>query len=676
MSLNDYMRNLNFQIKAKEIGEASWGDSRRKYKPMTMPTVDNLLTSGVQLNKQQNLRNEMVQKYIQEQDQPVRVTVDGEVRDFKFHQVEKPQLYSTEDVERDLQRYEETREDIENRKAQAREYFRRRIGVFEQVIRDREAILDRVEQDKAQLIDDMRIIQESGDRRRLQEWIALRREYVDLDTVQTKTLQDEILDLQFELADVKNELESAIKEIDVDKNQNELVKARVQNELKHNKDEIRSYEQELLALNVGKLNTKQEPMESDEAYFERLQRLADTPYADGGTQEKAQIEQKQQLRDNLISITRSPEVINQVVNGMDFEDPMNIYDLNKIFPIFKERFLKIYGSDNKNVTAQDIINFAEKVVKAPEPDQEQQATDFDGDVTKTDDTLILYDPQGNEFYFKYLEGTMRFNTGERKKRRQDLEEVDKIISKKDMLFYSIMGDDGSFFNINTPTTLKELLRTIGRQSLEKAGLTENSTKRQFIDRMKQLDIDPTDIRPVYIGYQPEGLKQIDHHIVGVGMNSDPKDIPSKVSFGDNVLDLKKLYLKNIFGISDKNGRKIHGIKNTPVSDNFVKVIFNIINGKDLLGKDLSTLSSSEKLFLELVLATSGLHKKHNTGGASQSIEKVKHDYKIIIGEIESGNNGSEIKKKLYEALYSLAHLGAINKGQAQKQYKEIVKSFF
>jgi hypothetical protein len=162
----------------------------------------------------------------------------------------------------------------------------------------------------------------------------------------------------------------------------------------------------------------------------------------------------------------------------------------------------------------------------------------------------------------------------------------------------------------------------------------------------------------------------------VGMNSDPKDIPAKISFGDNVLDLKKLYLKNIFGISDQKGRKIHGIKNTPVSDNFVKVIFNIINGKDLLGKDLSTLTSGEKHFLELVLATSGLHKKHNTGGSTQSIEKVKHDYKIIIGEIESGNNGSEIKKKLYEILYSLAHLGAINKGQAQKQYKEIVKSFF
>jgi len=668
MSLNDYMKNLNFRIKAKEIGEASWGDSRRKYKPMTMPTVDQLLTSGVALNKQQNSRNEMVQKYIQEQDQPVRVTVDGEVRDFKFHQVEKPYVIDEAEIADQLAEYEDNKRQLEDQRYAIRERARRDTDALQQAIQDGSDRLDAIEQRKAQLLDEMNQIQASGDGSLYGEWLRRRRLYVDLDTDETDYTKGQITRYQGEYQDILDQLDNAMRQLDGELLDNERIKAQAQNMEKSNKDEIKAYEQELLALNVGKLSTKQEPMESDEEYFERLQRLADMPYADGSTEEKARIDQKQELRDNLVSLTRNQELINQVVNGLDYENFIDVYELNKVFPIFKERFLKVYGVNNKNITAQDIIDFAAKIIKSPEPQASQQEKP-EGDFVVMENALLLFSPQGDEFYFKYLEGTHRFQT-------EDDEGVRKVISKTDLLFYSLVGEEGSFKNINTPTTLKEILIAIGSATLGEIGATVNTTKKQFINIMKSLDIEPTDIRPDYVGVEPEGMNRTPHHIVGVGMNSDPKDIPSRVSFGDNVLDLKKLYLKNIFGISDKKGRKIHGIKNTPVSDNFVKVIFNIINGKDLLSKDLSTLTSGEKHFLELVLATSGLHKKHKTGGATQSIEKVKHDYKIIIGEIESGNNGSEIKKKLYEVLYSLAHLGAINKGQAQKQYKEIVKAFF
>jgi hypothetical protein len=101
-----------------------------------------------------------------------------------------------------------------------------------------------------------------------------------------------------------------------------------------------------------------------------------------------------------------------------------------------------------------------------------------------------------------------------------------------------------------------------------------------------------------------------------------------------------------------------------------------VNGKELLSKDLGRLNTNEKIFLETILTASGLHKKHNTGGKTSSIDKVKDDYKIIIGEIESGNNGSEIKKKLNETLLTLSHLGAISNGQARKQYKDIIANYF
>jgi hypothetical protein len=663
MSLNDFMKNLNYKIKAKEVGEASWG-TRQKYKPMTMPSVDTLLSSGTQLNKQQNLRNEMVKKYIKEQEQPVQVTIDGEVRDFKFHQVEKPEFF---DVEDEMNGYLHLRDKVAMERTETMIEAEHEIDdIVERINRwkRRKTLID---YHKNQLIANMKEIQDAGDGSRFAEWQESRAQYIQLDG-QDDQSDENIQHLEHLLQTKKDGFAQIYRNYDMNEAQLEELKADIQNKEKQNSQKIKAYGEELQALNVGKLNTKQEPMESDEEYFERLTRLADLPYADGNTEEKARIEQKQELRDNFLSITRNQELINQVINGMDYENFIDIYELNKVFPIFKERFLKVYGVNNKNITAQDVIDFAYKIIQSPEP-QIIKKEEAEGDFVVMENALLLFDKQGGEFYFKYLEGTHRFPV-----ERED--GVRKIISKTDLLFYSLTGEEGSFKNINTPTTLKEILIAIGSQTLGEIGATINTTKKQFIGIMKSLQIEPTDIKPDYVGLEPEGMNQTEHHIVGVGMNSDPKNIPNKIHFGDNVINLKKLFLKNILSLTTPKGAQIFGIKNTPVSDNFVKVIFDIVNGKDLLSKDLGSLNNNEKIFLETILTASGLHKKHNTGGKTQSIEKVKHDYKIIIGEIESGNNGSEIKKRLNETLLTLSHLGVISNGQARKQYKDIISNYF
>jgi hypothetical protein len=281
---------------------------------------------------------------------------------------------------------------------------------------------------------------------------------------------------------------------------------------------------------------------------------------------------------------------------------------------------------------------------------------------------MFRNPDGGTVYFKYIDGTKSIKTDEGKR-----------ISKNDLLFHSDSGDEGSFVNFNTIASLRAVLDYIGEEALNAEGLQTTSSKKQIITRMKELGIRPSNAKPNYIGYRPERRdipNPSSHHIVGIGMHSDPKDIPSKVQFGDKVIDLRKLYLKNILSLSTPTGLKIHGIKNTPVSDGFVKVIFDIYNGKDLLSKDLGGLSSNEKVYLDTVLSASGLHRKHNTGGKAQSIDKIKNDYEIVIGEIQSGNNGSEIKKKLYSILHTLSNLGSISKSQADRQYRDICKNYF
>jgi len=438
MSLNDFMKNLNYKIKAKEIGEASWG-TRQKYKPMTMPSVDTLLSSGTQLNKQQNLRNEMVQKYIKEQEQPVQVTIDGEVRDFKFHQVEKPELV---DVEEDKQRYDFMRQHIGEQRTETMIEAEHEIDdIVERINRwkRRKTLID---YHKNQLIANMKEIQDSGDGSRFAEWQESRAQYIQLDGEDDQS-DENILQLENLLQAKKDAFAQIYRNFDMNEAQLEELKAKIQDSEKQNSQKIKAYGQELQALNVGKLSTKQEPMETDEEYFERLQRLADIPYADGNTQEKAEMEQKQELRDNLMGITRNQELINQVVNGLYADGSMTIYELNKVFPIFKERFLKVYGVNNKNIHPEDIINFAQKIIDRPEEGQQKPqvegeyqiitntytADEFNnvpGNIDGEDfeDTLLIIDGEGNDNFFKYYEGTIT-------------QIVDgKRVSKLNHLFYS------------------------------------------------------------------------------------------------------------------------------------------------------------------------------------------------------------------------------------------------
>ena len=164
-------------------------------------------------------------------------------------------------------------------------------------------------------------------------------------------------------------------------------------------------------------------------------------------------------------------------------------------------------------------------------------------------------------------------------------------------------------------------------------------------------------------------------LLGLGVKQSD-DLPEKVQFGKNILFLKKLFLKNILSIQNKHNVKINGFNNVHVSDNFVKIIMNLINNINFNNNDLQNLSSNERLLLDNLLMLSELNKQFVTGSSTDSLNKLKKDYEILIGEIESGNNNELLKKKLYHILMKLTHFGAIGFPYAIKHYKEIIKEYF
>jgi hypothetical protein len=65
-----------------------------------------------------------------------------------------------------------------------------------------------------------------------------------------------------------------------------------------------------------------------------------------------------------------------------------------------------------------------------------------------------------------------------------------------------------------------------------------------------------------------------------------------------------------------------------------------------------------------------LHKKfpHTT---DSTLQELKHQYEILTGEYNAGNDSIELKKQLYYLLHSLKNLGAITNQDLKQTLKDI-----
>ena len=57
------------------------------------------------------------------------------------------------------------------------------------------------------------------------------------------------------------------------------------------------------------------------------------------------------------------------------------------------------------------------------------------------------------------------------------------------------------------------------------------------------------------------------------------EIPKHIKFGNTVLLYHNLFYYNVLSFKDKSSHSIEGLKNTKVSDDFVKFIVNICNSQ-------------------------------------------------------------------------------------------------
>jgi hypothetical protein len=119
---------------------------------------------------------------------------------------------------------------------------------------------------------------------------------------------------------------------------------------------------------------------------------------------------------------------------------------------------------------------------------------------------------------------------------------------------------------------------------------------------------------------------------------------------------------------------MHSIENMPnkhVSDNFVKVIYNIYNNQ--ANNDIN-LSDKELELFHLLLFVSGLNKKKNIDiKRDDNINKLKERLTLVESQIKAGNNNPAVKEELKQIIKKLYLYKAISLNNAKEYIKQFNK---
>jgi hypothetical protein len=242
---------------------------------------------------------------------------------------------------------------------------------------------------------------------------------------------------------------------------------------------------------------------------------------------------------------------------------------------------------------------------------------------------------------------------------------------KKLIFTSDTNDQGSFKNLSfiEKGGFKQLLKDLElNNSKNKSKLDDffgEDLKRDKI--YDYLNLPSTGLNPI----NPSSINKITTFgkiLYGYGLNK----IPETTQFGKNIILLKKLYYNNILSIKDRNLHNIEGIKNVPVSDNFVKIIMDIVTKQKPSLHNINKLKSDEKELYNILLLISGVHKniKINDTEKTQQINNLKNRLEVAEGEIKAGNDNPIILSELQEIIYKLYHLNAVSLYNARNYLKQ------
>jgi hypothetical protein len=464
-----------------------------------------------------------------------------------------------------------------------------------------------------------------------------------------------------------------IKVIEANIKDNEKEEAIVQ---KKNRDIAKEYGEKFNLLNRQQQQVGQQPNESDDAYIKRLKDLENLKADPTLYKQKAINENVNKLKNNLKQIVKDTGKIDQIV--ANFRDDDDAYILNSYWSQISE-YLKKYGFDvnNKDLNYLKLVDELKAAIQniKVQPFNINTAATAKTNSSNTP-TIVNSSVQAKKISDDVLE-LMNFGETNSLKQKLYIKLLDKgeMAYSKDNINYSKFGfqtkkekpnpldepknnfffDIIKYFNSNLVPKSEDYKKIFG----------DSKIKSDIYAHIQKKLKDPKVGSGIKkgCGMQPiEETKEIDKF---------NEEIPKVINFGKNKLLLNKLYYNNILSVKDGKMHSIETLKNQHVSDEFVKVIYNIYNNQ--ANNDIN-LSDKELELFHLLLFVSGLNKKKNIDiKRDDNVHKLKERLLLVESQIKAGNNNPVVKEELKQIIKKLYLYKAISLNNAKEYIKQFNK---
>lgn len=448
-----------------------------------------------------------------------------------------------------------------------------------------------------------------------------------------------------EFLEIKDEIENQetkIKVIKANIKDNEKEKNIVD---KKNREIVKEYGEKFNLLNWQQQQVGQQPNETEEAYIKRLKDLENYKVDPNIYKQKAINENINKLKNNLKEIIKDQGKIDQLVSY--FKEGDDAYILNSYWDQISA-YLKKYGFDINNKDF-NFLKLKEELKAAIENIKKQP---FSLNILSKNDRVSNIN---NAIRVEKIDNNiLQLNNYEDNKKLYI-----KIRANNDHIEYSYDNITYSTFNFKSSkaNTKSHYFFSVIKDFNDKLVPNTVDYKKIFGNSDKKKDI------------HEHLKKQIDVTKTGGGMmeenEEESEQIPKIINFGKIKLLLNKLYYNNILSVKDQKMHSIENMPNKHVSDEFVKVIYNIYNNKS---NNEANLSDKELELFHLLLFVSGLSKKKNIDvKRDDNVKKLKERLTLVEAQIKAGNDNIELKEELKQIIKKL-HLFKVISLNNAKQY--------
>lgn len=165
----------------------------------------------------------------------------------------------------------------------------------------------------------------------------------------------------------------------------------------------------------------------------------------------------------------------------------------------------------------------------------------------------------------------------------------------------------------------------------------------------------------------------DDTMEGSGLKKQNRFNKNYKSIGKYYINTNRLYGKGILTLRSKSKQQIKGLGSMNVTENVKGIIDKILKNQNIGYNDIDKLNEIERTLLDKIVYKMGIAEQVNIPTKFKSeVEKDINKYYILRGEIEAGNDNTQIIKDLKKIIIKLSNNNILPKAEVRELLLDIV----